>query len=61
MFQHKIQLEILGTLSLLQNLWLEGNPICCGELQLCFHFIPEIYISFLVFRNNAEATFFLLS
>lgn len=25
------ELEILGTLSLLQNLWLEGNPICCAR------------------------------
>lgn len=25
------ELEILGTLPLLQNLWLEGNPICCAR------------------------------
>uniref|UniRef100_J3LLH4 Serine/threonine-protein kinase 11-interacting protein n=2 Tax=Oryza brachyantha TaxID=4533 RepID=J3LLH4_ORYBR len=25
------ELEILGSLSLLQNLWLEGNPICCAR------------------------------
>ncbi|KAJ1298183.1 hypothetical protein BS78_01G434500 [Paspalum vaginatum] len=25
------ELEIIGTLSLLQNLWLEGNPICCAR------------------------------
>lgn len=25
------ELEILGSLFLLQNLWLEGNPICCAR------------------------------
>ncbi|KAF0912560.1 hypothetical protein E2562_015255 [Oryza meyeriana var. granulata] len=25
------ELEIFGSLSLLQNLWLEGNPICCAR------------------------------
>ncbi|GJN08618.1 hypothetical protein PR202_ga26559 [Eleusine coracana subsp. coracana] len=25
------ELEVLGTLPLLQNLWLEGNPICCAR------------------------------
>lgn len=25
------ELEILGSLSLLENLWLEGNPICCAR------------------------------
>ena len=25
------ELEILGSFSLLQNVWLEGNPICCAR------------------------------